>query len=528
MRKLATRLWRRSAVALAAVAMAVTPAMSAPAQADTPPDSFRWASTGVLISPKPDATHVSVASKDPTVVFADGKYHVFFTTADGNGWNIAYTSFTDWADADEAPHYYLDQSAIGRGYRAAPQVFYFEPQGLWYLIFQNGNAGYSTTRDISDPTSWSRVRNFYAQGMPDVIRQNIGNGFWLDFWNICDEEFCYLFSSDDNGQLYRSQTRIEDFPNGYGNANTVIALQEPNRNDLFEASATYKIKGTDKYLLLVEAIDPRGRRWYRSWTGDSVRGPWTQLAATLNNPFSSVDTVSFPGGVWTRDVSHGELLRVGYGQTPTIDPCAPVQFLYQGLAPEAGGPYNALPYRLALATAVGENPITALCAEPDAAALSDAVAGLAGDGHVQGSVARDLQGLLDSIAEADGAGDVATERRLGRDLVERISRAATGKLDADAWAQLWAVLDDSGVGQDEVSAVQRRVAELSRNGSIAASTARGLQDTLSVAANAPTPLARSNALDELRSAISSARTDKVSPDAKDELLELLDVAVANI
>ncbi|MET8053648.1 non-reducing end alpha-L-arabinofuranosidase family hydrolase [Streptosporangium sp. NPDC005286] len=100
------------------------------------------------------------------------------------------------------------------GYRAAPQVFYFAPQNLWCLVYQTGNASYSTTTDISNPASWSAPRHFYS-GMPDIIRQNIGNGYWVDMWVTCDTVNCHLFSSDDNGHLYRSQTTVANFPNGF-------------------------------------------------------------------------------------------------------------------------------------------------------------------------------------------------------------------------------------------------------------------------------------------------------------------------
>ena len=160
-----------------------------------------------------------------------------------------YLNFTDWSQAGSATHHYLDRSAIGTGYRAAPQVFYNAPQRLWYLVYQTGNASYSTNPDISNPNGWSAPRNFYSS-MPDIIRQNIGSGYWVDMWVICDSANCYLFSSDDNGHLYRSQTTVGQFPNGF--TNTVIAAQD-SKFAMFEASNIYKVQGSNQYLLLVEA-----------------------------------------------------------------------------------------------------------------------------------------------------------------------------------------------------------------------------------------------------------------------------------
>ena len=184
---------------------------------------FQWTSTAPLILPKPDATHDTLAVKDPSVVYANGKYHVFMTIADSKGWNLAYTSFKDWPEASAAPVTYLDGSRIGPDYRAAPQVFYFAPKRLWYMIFQVGPPHYSTTANIDDPLSWSAPKPFFDR-TPEIMKQPDGKEGWLDFWNICDQKKCYLFNSDDGGHLYRSETTIEQFPNGF--SNTAIVLQE--------------------------------------------------------------------------------------------------------------------------------------------------------------------------------------------------------------------------------------------------------------------------------------------------------------
>ncbi|MFF4253789.1 non-reducing end alpha-L-arabinofuranosidase family hydrolase [Streptomyces sp. NPDC001663] len=310
------------------------------------PSTFKWSSSGALISPKSDATHNIAGIKDPTVVYYNGKYHVFASTANASGYNLVYLNFSDWSQAGSATHHYLDRTAIGSGYRAAPQVFYYAPQRLWYLVYQTGNASYSTNSDISNPNGWSAPRNFYAS-MPDIIRQNIGNGYWVDMWVICDSANCYLFSSDDNGHLYRSQTTVGQFPNGF--TNTVIAAQDSNRYALFEASNVYKVQGANQYLLLVEAIGSDGRRYFRSWTTSSLAGSWTPLAATESNPFARASNVTFPAGAWTKDISHGEMIRAGYDQTLTIPACR-LQYLYQGKDPNASGDYNSLPWRLGLLT----------------------------------------------------------------------------------------------------------------------------------------------------------------------------------
>jgi hypothetical protein len=311
------------------------------------PSSFQWSSSGPLISPAANIN--SVAAKDPSVVQGeDGTWHVFFTRVDTNGdWGLAHTSFADWSQAASAPQTDLEaSSAIGGGYRAAPNAFYFAPTGEWYLVYQDGLPAFSTTTDINDPTSWSAPQHF-MDSVPDVVQQNIGNGAWLDFFVVCDEAMCYLFSSDDNGHIYRSETTVASFPGGWGNHQIVL---QDSPNNLFEGGAVYRVGDTGTYLLIQEAIGSDGRRWYRSFTSDSPGGQWTPLADTEDNPFARSNNVTFDdGNAWTQDISHGELIRTTNDQTMTIDPCN-LQLLYQGMDPAAGGEYSQLPLRLGLAT----------------------------------------------------------------------------------------------------------------------------------------------------------------------------------
>ncbi|KAF2015664.1 glycoside hydrolase family 62 protein [Aaosphaeria arxii CBS 175.79] len=309
--------------------------------------TFQWNSTRALIGPKNDDRKIA-GIKDPSVVYVDGRYHLFASTAKsgGSSYNLVYITFTDFEQAPTADFFYLDQSAIGVGYRAAPQVFYFEPHGLWYLVFQNDNAAYSTNKNISDPSGWSAVTNFYDK-RPAVIDKNIADGYWVDMWVICDDENCHLFSSDDMGQLYRSQTKLTDFPRGFDSNNTVIAKSD-KRFDLFEASNVYRIEN-GSYLLIVECIDAEEHRWFRSWTAESLEGPWDELAATNENPFARRNNVAFSGPTWTKDISHGEIIRDKVDQTLTITPCK-LQYMYQGRDPNVTTNYNNLPWKLALLT----------------------------------------------------------------------------------------------------------------------------------------------------------------------------------
>jgi hypothetical protein len=302
---------------------------------------FRWKSSGVLIKPVSDDAHKLISVKDPTVVHHGGKWHVVATTANARGnWSMVYLSFKDWSEAASAKPYYLDANPNLRGFHCAPHVFYFRPHKKWYLIYQSQQPQYSTTDDISRPETWSKPEDFFA-GKPLGAPR-----LWIDYWVICDDTHAYLFFTGDNGSFYRSRTKIGDFPRGMSNPE--VALEE-TRDVLFEASMTYKIKGTGTYLTLIEALSPD--RYYRAFTSDRLDGKWTPLkdADTYQKPFAGIHNVTFEEGVtaWTRDISHGELIRDGYDETMTIDP-GNLQMLYQGRDPSVRANYGRLPYQLGL------------------------------------------------------------------------------------------------------------------------------------------------------------------------------------
>ncbi|KAG6021579.1 hypothetical protein E4U41_002454 [Claviceps citrina] len=311
------------------------------------PSKFSWTSTQPLIYPKNDGRNIK-AIKDPSVIFHGGKYHVFASTYQKSGYQLVYVSFSDWEQAQESTFHYLDQTPIGPGYRAAPQVFYMASQKLWYLIYQSHGASYSTNTDINNPKGWTAPKSFYPS-TPSIIQNNKGQGQWVDMWVICDSAKCHMFSSDDNGHLYRAETSLSSFPAGM--SQPVVALQESNKWALFEASNVYKVGGA--YLLIVEAAGNDGFRYFRSWTSSSLSGKWTSLANTEQNPFIRSNNVQFTNGTaWTKAFSHGEVVRSNVDHTMTIDPCN-MKYLYQGFDPKSTADYDLLPYRLALLTQKG-------------------------------------------------------------------------------------------------------------------------------------------------------------------------------
>jgi endo-1,4-beta-xylanase len=306
-----------------------------------------------VLAPKSDAKHNLVAIKDPSVVYFNNKWHVFVSTVDVNGvYSMAYITFPDWDHTANATFYYLDQTPTLAGYHTSPEIFFFAPQNKWYLIFQSGQPQYATNTDIENPAGWTTPQNFYATE-PAIVTQTAGaNGGWLDFWIICDDSNCYLFFDDDAGHYYRGQTTVANFPSGFADP-VVVLTDAANPSRIFEASNVYKLTGTSKYLAVIEAFDADSsyKRYYRSWTADTLDGSWTPLADTFANPFASTAVTTFTSPPpWTQNISSGEMIRDGYDQHLTADPCH-LQYLYQGFDPASDGlPYNSLPWQVGLLT----------------------------------------------------------------------------------------------------------------------------------------------------------------------------------
>jgi hypothetical protein len=303
---------------------------------------LRWKSTGVLVQPVSDANHTIVSVKDPTVVYYNGLWHIYATaySTSAGTWSMVYLNFKDWCEAPKAKLTYIDVNPDLRGYHCAPSLFYFRPHQKWYLVFQSQQPQYCTTDDISRPEAWTKPQNFFERPPASMPRLPI------DYHMIADDTHIYLFFTGDDGRFYRSRTKIEDFPKGMSDPE--IAIQD-RRNDLFEASITYKIKGTDTYLALIEALSPA--RYYRAWTSDRLDGAWTPVpdANSWQKPFAGINNITFEEGVtpWTRDISHGEMIRDGCDERMILDPNN-LQLLYQGRDPAVNTRYSLLPYRLGL------------------------------------------------------------------------------------------------------------------------------------------------------------------------------------
>ena len=326
---------------------------AAPERARPQPPGFTvpamWEYSAPLIAPEKRGHDVSRAQKDPTVVFHGGKWHVFMTVKLPKRSAIEYCSFTRWEDADSSPRTILAVSESD--YYCAPQVFYFAPHKMWYLVYQMGVpearfmwVAYSTTTTIADPGSWTPARPILDGGKDDP--RTVGG---LDYWIICDDERAYLFLTDLKGKMWRLWTSLGDFPKGFGHCEVALEAK------IFEASHTYRLKGLDKYLTIVEE---NGRRYYKAYLSDRLDGEWAPIADTAERPFAGWTNARPAPGVkpWTDNISHGELIRDGCDQTLVVDP-ANLKFLFQGMfdKDKSGIGYGQFQWRLGLLTPVARD-----------------------------------------------------------------------------------------------------------------------------------------------------------------------------
>lgn len=314
---------------------------------------FHWKCSPPLITPAENAADPDVALKDPTMVFHEGKWHLFATHRRASGKvDMHYLSFADWKDADKATRHTLD---FHDQYHCAPQVFYFTPHQKWYLIYQLADEKkalkfapcFSTTTDIADPKSWTK-----PQPMIDTLPEGGTKTKWIDFWVICDATKAHLLYTSDDGHFWRRETTKQNFPLGWSKPELLL---QDTKEALFEASCTYKLKGRNQYLTIIEALG-HGHRYYKAWLADKIEGPWKPLATTREKPFAATEQITPPVD-WTASISHGELIRSSNDEMLEVD-SNDLRFVFQGVdEPGYKAPkYGSIPWKIGVLDLIPSTP----------------------------------------------------------------------------------------------------------------------------------------------------------------------------
>jgi len=291
-----------------------------------------WTVGDPVLSSGPDGTFSEIAVKDPSIVFFEEKWHLFFTARSEKEYTTGYVSAKDLASLQSAPRYELKMIRGRSRYGCAPQILYYEPQGKWYLIFQNCDSNYqpvfSTTTTISKPESWSK---------PAPLIRKDTKAKWIDFWIICDKTNAYLFYTQSHNSVFVRTTSLEKFPGGWSDGKKVFSK-------VHEATHIYKVKGRDEYHMIYE-LNKEGMRLFGLATAEDLTGPWKKST----DRYATGEQLRYAGEKkWTEMVSHGEVIRTGYNQQMEYEPKG-CRWLIQGiLKKNLKGPYRLLPWKLGI------------------------------------------------------------------------------------------------------------------------------------------------------------------------------------
>lgn len=338
------------------------------------PDHFpgtEWHLGEKVLSPDLADSLENTAVKDPSIVFFEGQYHLFYSArsvynkGDEPGYNICcrYRSATTLAGLADAVPVTIDKLA---GCKViAPQVFFFQPDSLWYLVAHTPSFEgrldrltpiYLTNRRIGNPLGWSEAREIRT-GKQDA-------GFRIDFWVICDEDNAHLFFADQTGSLLRLECSLEEFPGGFVNSVPEVALHVNRMNQdpgwrFFEAAHIYYVKEEKVYLAVLEGawrhpvnterVDSRNRFVF-GMIADSLDGTWRRVKDDHEVFLASADNITDAAGntVSLTQVSHPELIRSGHDQRLEIDSYN-MQMIFQsfdGSQIPDDFHYNELPWEL--------------------------------------------------------------------------------------------------------------------------------------------------------------------------------------
>ncbi len=259
-------------------------------------------------------------------------WHLFYTTR-----GVGYATALTLEGFKEAKHMHIDSAhGIRTPFAVSPQVFYFEPQKLWYLIYQTRDAYYqpmfSTTKTIDQPASWSG---------PSPLVGKSDTAKWIDFWIICDDTSAYLFYTRAHKDVYVMTTKLLDFPKGFANPQKVFS-------GVHESAHIYKVKDKHEYHMIYE-LRINNVRSYGMASSESLLGPWNKVT----DEYATGAQLQYPDGAvkWTDNVSHGEIIRTGYDQHLEYDP-ADTKLIIEGMLTSEQGnlPYYLYPWNIGIIT----------------------------------------------------------------------------------------------------------------------------------------------------------------------------------
>lgn len=292
-----------------------------------------WKIGNPVLLPGSKGSFDEVAVKDPSILFFQNAWHLFYTARSENEYTTGYVSAKNLKELQLAPRFELKQIRGKTRYGCAPQVFYFEPQKKWYLIFQSRDSNYqpafSTSETISNPDSWNTSKPLLQKDKPDK---------WIDFWIIADDVKVYLFYTEAHKGVVMRSTNLNDFPNKWSMGKNVF-------DNVHEAVHIYKVKSKQEFHMIYE-LNNDGIRSFGLASAKNLTGPWEKITDNYAN--GNQLNFSENSAVWTEMVSHGEVIRSGYNQKMEYEPES-CSWLIQGiLKKELHADYPSIPWKLGI------------------------------------------------------------------------------------------------------------------------------------------------------------------------------------
>lgn len=341
----------------------------------------KWIVSKPILMRGPDGSFDNIAVKDPSIVFYNDKYHLFYTTKSGvmnesishfnvakGKWNLGmstgYVAAATLEELQNAKRYDL-MAAYPEDVIFDPQVFWFEPHKMWYMIVHKKVKTkrllapfYCTNRNIEDVNGWSKP--------VEIVTGKNNDEFWIDFWIICDDNNAFMFYSNQKGSVLSLKCPLQNFPQGFSQSKEQVAITLKGENEngiwtIFEGAQVYHVKNPDKYLFISECkydtdtnhnqYDAK-RRFVVGMVADKLEGPWTRLEKDENEFLMNASAMEYEDGSKPKYtmVSLPAYIGSGVDQRMQIDDFK-IRSLFQAfdsskVSQDLG--YNELPWELAI------------------------------------------------------------------------------------------------------------------------------------------------------------------------------------
>jgi len=246
-----------------------------------------------------ESNNIKESVKEPSLINFDGEYHIFYTFETDTKKGIKYTSATTLNKLNYSERIEIENILDGEVIN--PQVFYFEPQKLWYL-FASTNQDllpvFSTNTNINIVENWTPCKKLN-------IDKSIGK-----YYTIADNDFVYIFYLKNRGELFYSRTEIAKFPEEFSIPVKVNILGTKNL-DSSNIPNFYYSERKGKYIAIAEIKDG-----FKVFTSESLDGVWNtdnRLSFDINNIFNT--NGSTPNGLVMKNP---DVLHEGYNQNIKI------------------------------------------------------------------------------------------------------------------------------------------------------------------------------------------------------------------